>query len=137
MALIALAADKGSPGVTTAAVALSAVWPRRVLLAEADQAGGDLVYRSAAAHGGPLDPNIGMLSVAATARRGLVAEQLWNHSQPISGGLDVLVGLGTSEQSAGLDGLWPAFGRAFSGLADSAHGAADVIADCGRIGPDS
>ena len=34
MALIALAADKGSPGVTTAAVALAAVWPRRVMLAE-------------------------------------------------------------------------------------------------------
>lgn len=27
MALTALAADKGSPGVTTAAVALAAVWP--------------------------------------------------------------------------------------------------------------
>jgi len=67
MALIALAADKGSPGVTTAAVALSAVWPRRVLLAETDPAGGDLVYRSAAAHGGPLNPNTGMLSTAARA----------------------------------------------------------------------
>jgi hypothetical protein len=42
MALIALAADKGSPGVTTAAVALAAVWPRRVRLAETDPAGGDL-----------------------------------------------------------------------------------------------
>ncbi|KAF4405102.1 hypothetical protein [Streptomyces lycii] len=137
MALIALAADKGSPGVTTAAVALSAVWPRRVLLAEADQAGGDLVYRSAAAHGGPLDPNTGMLSVAATARRGLVAEQLWDHAQPMAGGLDVLVGLGSSEQAAGLAGLWPTLGRAFSGLAESPHGAADVVADCGRIGADS
>ncbi|WP_432093764.1 hypothetical protein [Streptomyces sp. bgisy100] len=137
MALIALAADKGSPGVTTTAVALSAVWPRRVLLAEADPAGGDLVYRSAAAHGGPLDPNIGMLSIAATARRGLAAEQLWDHAQPMSGGLDVVVGLGNAEQAVGLAGLWPTLGRAFNGLAETAQQPADVIADCGRIGPDA
>ncbi|MFY1678252.1 MULTISPECIES: hypothetical protein [unclassified Streptomyces] len=133
MALIALAADKGSPGVTTAAVALAAVWPRRVLLAETDPAGGDLVYRSAAAHGGPLDPNTGMLSIAATARRGLVPDQLWDHVQPLSGGLDVLVGLGTSEQAAGLAGLWPTLGRAFTSLAESPQAPADVIADCGRV----
>ncbi|EPH39452.1 hypothetical protein ABT390_33145 [Streptomyces aurantiacus] len=137
MALIALAADKGSPGVTTAAVALSAVWPRRVLVAETDPAGGDLVYRSAAAHGGPLNPNTGMLSIAATARRGLVPDQLWDHTQPLSGGLEVLVGLGTSEQAAGLAGIWPTLGRAFAQLADSPHAPADVIADCGRIAGDS
>ena len=137
MALIALAADKGSPGVTTAAVALAAVWPRRVLLAETDPAGGDLVYRSAAAHGGPLNPNTGMLSIAATARRGLVRDQLWDHIQPLSGGLEVLVGLGIAEQAAGLAGLWPTLGRAFAQLADSPHAAADVIADCGRISGDT
>lgn len=137
MALIALAADKGSPGVTTAAVALAAVWPRRVLLAEADPAGGDLIYRSVAAHGGPLDPHLGLLSLAATARRGLVAEQVWDHVQPVSGGLDVLVGIGTSEQTAGLSGLWGTLGRAFAGLGESPRGAADVIADCGRIGAES
>ncbi|WKU46462.1 hypothetical protein Q3V23_21720 [Streptomyces sp. VNUA116] len=136
MALIAIAADKGSPGVTTTAVALAAVWPRRALLAEADPAGGDLVYRCAAAHGGPLDPNTGMLSLAAAARRGLVAEQLWDHAQPVSGGLEVLVGLGNSEQSVGLSGVWPVLGNAFAGLARSQQGAADVIADCGRIGVD-
>ncbi|QCX78432.1 hypothetical protein C9F11_24080 [Streptomyces sp. YIM 121038] len=137
MALIALAADKGSPGVTTASVALAAVWPRRVLVAETDPAGGDLVYRSAAAHGGPLNPNTGMLSIAATARRGLVPDQLWDHTQPLSGGLDVLVGLGVSEQAAGLAGIWPTLGRAFAQLADSPQAPADVIADCGRISGDS
>ncbi|MEU6120677.1 hypothetical protein [Streptomyces sp. NPDC047123] len=136
MALIALAADKGSPGVTTAAVALAAVWPRRVLVAETDPAGGDLVYRSAAAHGGPLNPNTGMLSIAATARRGLVPDQLWDHTQPLSGGLEVLVGLGIAEQAAGLAGLWPTLGRAFAQLADSPQAPADVIADCGRISGD-
>lgn len=137
MALIALAADKGSPGVTTAAVALAAVWPRRALLAETDPAGGDLVYRSAAAHGGPLNPNTGMLSIAATARRGLVPDQLWDHVQPLSGGLEVLVGLGNAEQAAGLAGLWPTLGHSFAALAESPHAPADVMADCGRIAGDT
>ncbi|MGH4032469.1 hypothetical protein ACQB60_26420 [Actinomycetota bacterium Odt1-20B] len=137
MALIALAADKGSPGVTTAAVALAAVWPRRVLVAETDPAGGDLVYRSAAAHGGPLNPNTGMLSIAATARRGLVPDQLWDHAQPLSGGLEVLVGLGVAEQAAGLVGLWPTLGHAFAQLGESPNAPADVIADCGRISGDT
>ncbi len=136
MALIAVAADKGSPGVTTTAVALAAVWPRRALLVEADPAGGDLVYRSVAAHGGSLDPNTGMLSLAATARRGLVAEQLWDHAQPLAGGLDVITGLHNAEQAAGFGGLWPTLGRAFASLADAPQGGADVIADCGRLGPE-
>ncbi|WP_328537308.1 hypothetical protein [Streptomyces sp. NBC_00344] len=133
MALIALAADKGSPGVTTAALALAAVWPRRALLAEADPAGGDLVYRTTGANGGPLNPNTGLLSIAAAARRGLAADQLWDHAQPMSGGLELLVGLGSAEQAAGLAGVWPTLGHAFATLGESPHAPADVIADCGRI----
>src|SRR6266702_505764 len=47
MSLVAVAAGKGSRGVTTAALALAAVWPqqRRVLLAECDPAGGSLGVR--------------------------------------------------------------------------------------------
>jgi hypothetical protein len=135
MALIALAADKGAPGVTTTAVALAALWPRRALLAEADPAGGDLVYRSMGANGRPLDPTTGILSLAATARRGIAAEQLWDHAQRLSGGLDVIVGLAASEQAAGLTGQWNALGRAFAELAQSPHqdAAADVLVDLGRL----
>ena len=89
--------------------------------------------------GRPLDPNTGLLSLAATARRGLAAEQLWDHTQRLSGGLEVLVGLGNAEQSAGLAAQWDTLGRAFASLGKSPHPqlAADVIADCGRIGPES
>jgi hypothetical protein len=132
MGLIVLAADKGAPGVTTAAVALSAVWPRPVLLAECDQAGGDLVYRLPAEEGGMLNPSRGLLSLAATARRGLRAEQVWEHTQRLSGGLDVLVGLTNAEQTRGLTWLWNPLGRAFADLPG-----ADVVADCGRLGADS
>src|SRR3982074_1468642 len=68
MALIAIASDKGAPGVTTAALALAAVWPRPVLLAECDPAGGDLVYRFPAVGGGPLDPRAGGASPARGCR---------------------------------------------------------------------
>src|SRR5262245_25103143 len=93
MALIAVAADKGSPGVTTSSVALAAVWPRPVLLAECDPAGGDLIYRLPAASGGQLDVRRGLLSLAVAARRGLQPQQVWEHTQKLHGGLDVLAGV--------------------------------------------
>lgn len=131
MALIALAADKGAPGVTTAAVALGAVWPRPVMVAECDPAGGDLVYRLPGEQG-MLDPAKGMLSLATEARRGLRPEQIAPHTQRLVGGLDVLVGLTNAEQSKGLDWLWSPLGRSFAILPG-----VDVLADCGRLGPGS
>ena len=128
MSLIVLASDKGSPGVTTTAVALAGVWPRRAILAECDPAGGDLVYRTPAESGAPLNPNIGMLSLATTARHGLSPHQLEQHVQRMHGGLELVVGLATGDQSAGLAGLWPSLGRVFDAMPD-----ADVIADCGRV----
>jgi hypothetical protein len=129
VALIVLAADKGAPGVTTAATALAAVWPRPVLLAECDPAGGDLAYRLPAYDGGVLNPAKGLLTLGATARRGLDPGQIHAHTQKIVGGLDVLVGLTHGEQAAGLTWLWGPLGRALAGIPQ-----ADVIADCGRLG---
>jgi hypothetical protein len=129
--LIAVAADKGSPGVTTTAVALAAVWPRPVLLAECDPAGGDLVYRLPGQGGDRLDPRRGLLSLAVAARRDLHPAQLWTHAQKLRGGLDVLLGVTSAEQGAGLEPLWGPVGSVLAGLPQ-----ADVIADCGRLGPD-
>jgi hypothetical protein len=131
MALIAVAADKGAPGVTTTALALAAVWPRPVLLAECDPAGGDLVYRLPAADGGRLDQRRGLLSLAVAARRGLQPHQAWEHTQKLSGGLDILTGVTNAEQGAGLNLLWGPVGRVLA-----ASSQADVIADCGRLGVD-
>jgi hypothetical protein len=129
--LIAVAADKGAPGVTTTAVALAAVWPRAVLLAECDPAGGDLVYRLPSQGGDRLDPRRGLLSLAVAARRDLQPAQLWAHAQKLRGGLDVLLGVTTAEQGAGLEPLWGPVGSVLAGLPQ-----ADVIADCGRLGAD-
>src|SRR6202046_2192085 len=132
MALIAVAADKGAPGGTTAPVARAAVWPRPVLLAECDPSGGDLVYRLPAADGGRIDPRRGLLSLAVAARRGLQPHQVWEHSQKLHGGLDILAGVSGAEQGVGLDLLWGPVGRVLAGVPQ-----ADVIADCGRLGLDS
>jgi hypothetical protein len=131
MALIAIAADKGSPGVTTAAIALATVWPRPVLLAECDPAGGDLAYRLPAAGGGRLDAQRGLLSLAVAVRRGLSPDHVWEHTQRLNGGLPVLTGVTTAEQGAGIDALWGRVGGVLSQLQET-----DVIADCGRIGAD-
>src|SRR5258705_2844763 len=131
MALIAIASDKGAPGVTTAALALAAVWPRPVLLAECDPAGGDLVYRFPAVGGGHLDPGRGVLSLAVVARRGMQPQQVWEHVQKLHGGLDVLAGVTNAEQGAGLSLLWGPIGKALASMPQ-----ADVIADCGRLGAD-
>jgi hypothetical protein len=129
MALIAIASDKGAPGVTTAALALAAVWPRAVLLAECDPAGGDLAFRFPAADGGHLDPRRGVLSLAVAARRGMQPNQVWEHVQKLHGGLDVLTGVTNADQGAGLNTLWGPIGKLLASLPQ-----ADVIADCGRLG---
>jgi hypothetical protein len=131
MALIVLAADKGAPGVSTTALALAAVWPRPALLAECDPSGGDLVYRFPAADGSALDPRRGLMTLAVAARRGLQPRQLWQHTQKMSGGLDVLTGVINAEQGASLGELWGPLGAMFAGIDGG-----DVIADCGRLGPD-
>ncbi|HEY7145979.1 MAG TPA: hypothetical protein VH637_17205 [Streptosporangiaceae bacterium] len=131
MALIAIAADKGSPGVTTSALALAAVWPRPVLLAECDPAGGDLAFWLPGADGASLDTRRGLLSAALAARRGMAPGQVWEHVQKVHGGLDVLTGVTNAEQGAGLEGLWGSIGTALAGVPQ-----ADVIADCGRVGVD-
>ena len=131
MALIVVAADKGAPGVTTTALALASVWPNPVLLAECDPAGGDLMFRFPAADGRQLDPRRGLLSLAVAGRRDYHQQQVWPHAQKIHGGLDVLVGVTNAEQGAGLAALWRPLGAMLAALPG-----ADVIADCGRLGPE-
>jgi MinD-like ATPase involved in chromosome partitioning or flagellar assembly len=131
MGLIVVAADKGAPGVTTTALALAAVWPRSVLLAECDPAGGDLAYRFPAADGQRLDPRRGMLSLAVTVRHGIQPGQVWEHTQKLHGGIDVLLGVTNAEQGASLSMFWGQLGRVLAAVPQ-----ADVIADCGRLGTD-
>jgi hypothetical protein len=129
MSLITVAAAKGSPGVTTTALAFGALWPRQVLVAECDAAGADVPLRMPTVDGGVLDPERGLLSLAAAGRRGMSAELVLAHSQRVLGGLEVLVGVRVAEQAAGMTNLWPVLGATLDSLPGY-----DVIADLGRIG---
>jgi len=123
--VVALASVKGSPGVTTAALALAARWPAglRVLLVEADPFGGDLAPRYGATVTG------GLASLFAAARRELTPEAVWDHVHELPGGLAVLYGLAGVRQAAANENVWPAIATALAGLD------ADVVVDAGRLLP--
>jgi MinD-like ATPase involved in chromosome partitioning or flagellar assembly len=128
--LVAFASAKGSPGVTTTAAALGSVWPANVVVADMDPAGGDLALRLRAPQERPLDPERGLLSLAAAARRGLEPGEIAAHAQTTDGGLDVLTGVSSPEQVTGIGPVWPAVAAALRDLPD-----VDVLADCGRVVP--
>ena len=116
-----------SCGATTLALGLAATWPdaRRVLLVEADPAGGTL----GAASGWPGEPSL--VSLAAAARRGADPELVFDHCQALPGGTAVLAAPAAPEQSQA------ALGMAQRLLARMGELDADVIVDCGRLDPGS
>jgi len=124
--VVALASVKGSPGVTTAALAMAARWPagRKVLLVEADPFGGDLAPRYGATVTG------GLASLFAAARRALRSEAVWDHAHLLPGGLPVLFGLTGLRQAVANEHAWPAIATALAELD------ADVVVDVGRLLPD-
>lgn len=135
--MIALASAKGSPGVTVTSLALAAVWPRPVLVAECDPAGGDLAARWRL----PATPSL--LTLAAAARRRLDPDELWRHTQTLpdprgpggggagdSGRVRVLLGPLEAEQASALGRLWSSLGPALAQVPGT-----DVLVDCGRIWP--
>lgn len=127
MGLLALASAKGSPGVTTAAMLFGALWPRHSLVIECDPSGADIAWRMPGDDGETLDPQKGVLSLAAAGRRSLHPGLLSMHSQRIVGGLDVIPGVVVPEQATGI--RWDELAKLFS----TAPGV-DVIADLGRVG---
>ncbi len=128
MRTVALFSGKGSPGVTTLACCIGAVWPskRRVVLMEADPAGGDLSTRFLLASGP------GVMSLALSARNhntGTV--EIDSHVQQLPGGLEVLVGPSSSDSALSLDREV----AALSSLIGLSPGEVDIIVDCGRLSP--
>ena len=116
-----------SCGVTTLTLGLAATWPtdRRVLLVEADPAGGTL----AAASGWPAEPNL--VSLAAAARRGGNPALVWEHGHQLPDGAAVLPAPSSAEQARNaLTMLGPILGH----LAELDT---DVLVDCGRLDPGS
>lgn len=124
--LISLCSSKGAPGITSTALALAAVWPRPVLLLEADPAGGDLAYRCQSASGGPLATSPSVLSLASAAGSSSVGS-VAAFTQELACGVSIVQGVGSPAQSRGLASLWGTIAQ-MCRASD-----VDVIADLGRI----
>ncbi|MFF4506660.1 hypothetical protein [Streptomyces sp. NPDC001401] len=132
MTLVALCSLKGSPGVTTAALGLAAGWPsaEQPVVVECDPAGGDLLGRYR------LETAPGLMSLAAAARHRAEPGLVWQHTQRLPGGLPVVVGpAGADQARASLSQLAPSETGVLRRAANRVGTV--VIADCGRIGPDS
>lgn len=127
--LVAFASAKGSPGVTTTVNVLGDVWPADVMVAEFDPAGGDLALRHRDPDGYPLEPERGLVSLAAASRRGVGVDELEQHLQTIDGGLPVLSGVTRPEQITGIGAVWPTLTRSLR------ETGTDVLIDCGRVTP--
>lgn len=134
MAVIALTSAKGSPGVTTTALAMTLAWSRPVLLVEADPAGGDIMAGYVRAQL-PTDRGISYLSVAA--RHDRLAEDFNAHlidiAQPKSAVSRVLLaGVSDPAQAASVAPVWDRLALHFARLGRADSGT-DVIIDCGRL----
>lgn len=125
--MIGLCSVKGSPGVTTTALAMAARWPvGEASVVEADPSGGDLSARFCL----PTSP--GLVSLAAAARHQTAADVVSDHVQRLAGGLPVVVGPVSAEQArAALSAL----GSRGRGVLQAAVGAPDstVLVDAGRL----
>jgi hypothetical protein len=126
--LYALVSAGGSPGVTTAAIALALAWPSAAIVAECDPSGGDILAGLLTGH---VPASLGLMEHAIEAGRdgSAAARALGDQLIPLdAGGTRMLLpGLTDPRQAAGLTSAWPAV------AATLAAQCADVIADCGRL----
>jgi hypothetical protein len=129
--IIGVCSDKGSPGVTTLAVALGLVWPGRpCLVMECDPSGGVLSFRMQHAElGGLLQPEPTVASLAAMVRLGLPADGVLRFCQPTSLGVAVVPGPLTAQRWVPVRGLWPQIAQELAAWPGT------VIADLGRMQP--
>ncbi len=124
MSLFALCSGKGSPGVSTLACLVGAVWrrDRRIVIAECDPSGNDLAARFG------LSPRTGMTSLALAHRRPEESDTAFGHHlQSLPGGLEVLVGPVTPDAAGSLDREVASVG---TGMFPHEM---DVLIDCGRV----
>lgn len=136
MTVLALTSARGAPGVSTAALAMTLLWPRPALLAECDPAGGSATL--AGYLRGTVEHSRGLLPLMLAQRDGAeLAGAVWDQTVPLTdpagpgGNRWLLPGLSDAAQAPGTDGLWGPLGAALSGLELAGT---DVIVDAGRLG---
>jgi hypothetical protein len=128
MAVIALCSASGSPGVTTTAVGLALLWPRPVVLVEADPTGGSGLL--AGYFRGTREYDAGLIELALSPLE--VAEALPQVVHPIvASKASYVAGTRSHAQAAGLRDLWAPLAAALAELDEQGQ---DVIVDAGRLG---
>lgn len=129
MTVVALWSGRSAPGVTTTALALAAAWPqgRRVVMVEADAAGGELVCH----HRLWAEPNL--VTLAADSRSGVSVDALWASAQ-VLGELGVRV-VAAPPDPRQASAAVAALGRAGIPALNGGHSALDVVVDLGRLDP--
>lgn len=128
MAVVALASASGSPGVTTAALGMALLWPRPVLLVEADPTGGSGLL--AGYFRGSTEYVAGVVELALTASS--LSEAVADVARPIDGTLASFVaGTRSHTQAGALRDLWAPLAVTLAELESTGQ---DVIVDAGRLG---
>jgi cellulose biosynthesis protein BcsQ len=140
MSTIFLCSVAGSPGVTTTAVGLAEVWPRPVIVVEADPSKPSSIIPGYMQ--GQLDNTRGLLQLAVQAQRhGLTNEALWDQLVPLAVDLEkadpaagkyLLSAIPNVVAAQNMTGLWSDLALILSAQADSG---VDVIIDGGRYTP--
>jgi hypothetical protein len=126
--IVAVGADKGALGVTTAALALGMVWPTDRVVVEADPSGGDFLFGLRASTGGRLAADRSVIELANGARV-RATQPVPCYAQLTTLGVAVVPGALGPETFRGMANLWPrvaAVGAAWPGT---------VIADLGGVQP--
>ncbi len=138
MALIAVAGSSGAPGATTTALALMSTWPlqpgRRVIMAECDPDGGDVVVGALA---GRTPGGYGMRNLALAARTNQLNDAFWRQlidlSESEAKDRLLLPGLTDPAQASSMQYAWNPLTDLLLGI-ERTSPSHDVIADLGRHG---
>lgn len=109
--LLAICSDKGSPGVTTTALAFASTWPTPMLVVEADPGGGDLAIRLRTSDRAALPEAPTVLTVASAARTSFSANLVSRYAHGFTKGVSVVPGQLSAEQGSGVTD-WMALGAA-------------------------
>lgn len=133
MATISLLSAKGSPGVTTATVALTMAWAiahpgRSAVAVDADPIGGDM---SAGVLRGAVPTSAGILPLATS--RGMDAHSALDSASVhlrVDGSARVLPGVPDEARAAALPLAWDVLAEL---RANMHHAGADVLVDAGRV----
>lgn len=130
MAVVTLTSAAGSPGVTTTAVGLATVWPRPVVLVEADPTGSSAVL--AGFFRGELVPAASFADLVVSFRHGMLETDLPAALVTVPDtNASLLPGPTSHEQARGAVMVWDELRHVLAGLDATGQ---DVIVDLGRLG---